>query len=503
MKNIVFIPLDERPCNYYFPQIMPFAGLHVTMPPLEMLGLKKRPANREALIDWLKTRAKDADAFVIAMDTLIYGGLIPSRLHEEQSETLCAFADSVKELKEISQAKIYAFQTVMRCPWYSLSDEEPDYYAEYGSDIHLYGRYEHKRRLGVADEKESAELSDLRKKIPENVLNDFVGRRETNLGVLRHTLDLFEAGYIDKLIIPQDDSAPYGFTSMDREKVVGEIKRRGLQIDVPIYPAADDTGLTMYAAAVNSRCGKTPAVYVYYAASNGAFVVPAFEDRTLDATVKNQIRAAGCRRTYSFEDCDIFLAVNVGSAMPYRPTESQKVIPYDIERSLPEYIEQIEYALRKGKIVAVADVAYPTGADTELTELLYRRGLLLKIHAYAGWNTSSNTIGTALCQACLFSAGGDRNGNERFLIHRYYDDIGYCTHTRTFIDETAVPEHGCTVFRLDGERGECVAAAKKELLRYMAETYPEIAGKVEDISVSSPWNRTFEMNFEITFKEKN
>lgn len=497
-KKILMVPLDERPCNYRFPQIMPKAGFDVVMPPLSLMGLKKKPADVNALHDWIMDNAASCDIAILALDTVIYGGLIPSRLHHDGAELLSSRADIVMSLKKAYPGiKIFAFLSIMRCPFYSLSDEEPDYYADYGKEIHRYGRFTHKSRLGIISDEEKSELLLLTKTIPTADLSDYEVRRDTNVKVMYHVLDLVKDGCIDSFIVPQDDSAPYGYTSMDQAKVRAYIKKLGLEYKVPVYPAADDTGLTMLNRAVNAAYGVMPKVYVHYASTKGATVIPSFEDRIVDASVKNQIFAAGMQRVYSLTEADILLAVNIGGDMLYDAPEESYIIPYDIERNLSEYISYIKYALSLGKIVAVADVAYPSGADHELVKLLSAEGLLLKIHAYASWNTSSNTLGTVLCESGLYLNGRDESGNRYFLLHRYYDDVGYCSHTRTFIDETAVPESGCTVFKLDGVRGKCVKAAHDELLRYMRDNYPELSRFVRDVDVSSPWNRTFEMNFEL------
>ncbi len=502
MKKILLVPLDERPCNYRFPALMPKADHTLLLPPKSLLGLKKRPADVLRLADWLMEAAADADACILSMDTLVYGGLIPSRLHHTPKEELFSRAEILRRLRaRYPKLKIYAFETVMRCPFYSLSDEEPDYYAECGAEIHLFGKYTHRARLGLLTEEEEKDFARVKAKIPEGDLEDYTSRRAVNLEVLFRTLAAVEDGTVDGFIIPQDDSAPYGFTSLDQEKVRKYLIERGLQLKVPVYPAADDTGMTLLARALNELNGVTPRVYVYYASAKGPFVVPSFEDRTIDATVKNQIRAAGARRVYSLPECDILLAVNIGAEMLYEATWEQATAAYDVERSLPEFIDEIREGILRGKLVAVADVAYPTHNDLELMRILRDEGLLLSLTAYAGWNTSSNTLGTVLCQSCLYFLGRDERGNRDFLLHRYYDDVGYCSHTRTWIDVHAVPENNCTVFVLDGERGKCVEAAKRELLRYMGENYPELAALVEDVDVSAPWNRTFEMDFVLKTKD--
>ncbi len=495
MNRILMVPLDERPCNYRFPQIMPKAEYTLEMVPMSMMGLKKRPADRDAIAAWLRRKAGEANILILALDTLVYGGLIPSRLHAEEREALMARVDLVKELRKLNPAlKIYAFMTIMRCPRFSNGDEEPEYYWDCGADIHKYGILTHRKALGMLTEAERGELAAIEARIPRDALADYTARRAVNSDVLCHALTLMEEEIVDGFIVPQDDSAPYGFTAMDQEKVRAFLKERRLELKVPIYPAADDTGMTMLVRAVNETVGTMPKIYVYYASHFGPFVTPSFEDRTIDATIKCQIMAAGCIRVYSLAECDIAVAVNIGAEMIYEGTPGQMTRAYDVERSLPEYIRFLKYALEEKKLVAVADVAYPTHNDLELMHFLRDEDLLLKIHAYAGWNTSSNTLGTVICESALLLAGGDAEGNKYFLLHRYYDDVGYCSHARTWTDIHAVPKYGCTVFALDGERGKCVAEAREEIMRYMRENFPSLANEVEDIDVVSPWNRTFEID---------
>ena len=38
MKKIVMLPLDERPCNFDFPQMMPKADYQLVLPPKEYMG---------------------------------------------------------------------------------------------------------------------------------------------------------------------------------------------------------------------------------------------------------------------------------------------------------------------------------------------------------------------------------------------------------------------------------------------------------------------------------
>ena len=147
--KIVLLPLDERPCNYEFPMKL-FSHDKVEIVRPKKLGNKKTPASFETIVEFLREECKDASGLVVSMDMLLYGGLIPSRLHHEEKETLL---ERIKILKEIRESNknliIYAFQVIMRCPDYSSDDEEPDYYRIYGKEIKELGVAVHKSRLGI------------------------------------------------------------------------------------------------------------------------------------------------------------------------------------------------------------------------------------------------------------------------------------------------------------------------------------------------------------------
>ena len=83
MKKIMFIPLDERPCNYNFANFMLEGGdlLELISPPLDILGHKKTPANHEKLQEFMLKNIEDCYGLIVSIDMLLYGGIVPSRLH--------------------------------------------------------------------------------------------------------------------------------------------------------------------------------------------------------------------------------------------------------------------------------------------------------------------------------------------------------------------------------------------------------------------------------------
>lgn len=123
-KKIVFVPLDDRPCNKLFPQYL-FGDVDIAFTVFQELGEKKKPAEYERVKEFLVEECRDAFGLVLSMDMLLYGGLLPSRLHDLDKETLGERAELLHLLRgENPKLLIYGFQTIMRCPTYSSTLEE-------------------------------------------------------------------------------------------------------------------------------------------------------------------------------------------------------------------------------------------------------------------------------------------------------------------------------------------------------------------------------------------
>lgn len=498
-KKILLLPLDERPCNYHYPAMMPKTNCELILPPQDIMGYKKTAADTDKISKWLLENVSKADALILSLDMLIYGGIVPSRLHHTDVDTLIKRADIVKELRRIKpQLKIYAFELIMRCPDYNTSDEEPDYYGEYGGDIHKYGKYSHIEKLRELTSEEKADFELVKSRVPSEYLDDFITRRKANIAVLMHNLEFIKDGTFDYFVVPQDDSAVYGFTAVDQVTVREFFKTNILHLKTAMYPSADEIGLTLLARAVSEINDVKLKVYVKYASEKGKYLIPEYEDRIISETVKYHILTAGCVQVYSLMEADIVLAVNA-APIALRLGDPNWTIPYDIERNLAEFVNYIEYAKSQNKTVAIADVAILNRADIELTALLNSRDLLYKVDAYAAWNTSSNTIGTTLCQAILYKIGNDKDGNISFLAHRYYEDIAFMAEARGYVSDR-LHEKGLTIFEIDGINGEISKWVYELVCEYMQNHYPKVAEKVDKVYLNMPWNRMFETDIKLKMK---
>ena len=499
MKKIVYLPLDERPCNYAFPAFLlqdnpDYAFIRPTE---DILGRKKTPANYEKLSLFLQEQCKDAYGLVLSVDMLLYGGIVPSRLHDLDEAELQRRLFLLKELKEQNPAlKIYAFSLIMRCPQYSSSDEEPDYYETVGREIFLNGQNEHKYSLGVIDkqtyETEKARLTPL----VEPFLPDFLKRRTANIKALEKTLTMI-GKEIDKFVIPQDDSSPYGYTAIDQIRVKNFIKDNGLPT-VDIYPGADEVGMTLLSALIVDDKNKQVKICPVYPHEDCKQVIPLYEDRAVERSIASQIKNAGGILVETEDEADILLFCNlpVGQMKNYTEQFGEQ---YD-KRNLTAYVDKMQTALHNGKIVAAADIAYCNGGDLLWTKMMDEKFGLFALGGYAGWNTSSNTLGTVICHAVLYYFYGATATHKRFTAERVYEDLGYCSYTRKYTCDNVLPDMGLDYFHADGRVGKVSALVKHTLENFVKENYPTVYQNYEISVCEMPWSRMFEVG--LTVKEK-
>lgn len=511
MTKVVYLPLDERPCNAKYPlQLAAMADLNVVAPPAERLGNKKRPAQYDRIADWLLGEVNDADYLLVSIDMLVYGGIVPSRLHH-LSESVCL--DRLHLLRQIKAArpsiKICAFNLIMRVPAYNSSEEEPAYYAEYGAAIYRYGWLQDKAETEPLEPAEQAEWDSLQNSLPAAVLEDFLARRRVNRSINQQAIALVRDGVLERLAIPLDDNARYGFSPMEQRKLLFQVEEDNLMDRVLIYPGADEIGCTLLAYVFCAIKQYQPEVYIRYSSTQGPFIIPRYEDRSLNESIKSHLTAAGAYIGDSSATADIALLVNsppvsqqlmAESPDPYRHRHRS----YFSEVHLLEFATAIEALANKGAFIAIADVASGNGGDHSLLQLLAKKGLLPRIAAYAGWNTSGNAIGTAVAHAVIASYYRQTDNaaahwaSRQFYRYRLIEDWGYQTIVRTEVYNNRIGAMGGSYFDLDGIQQEVEQLVATELQAF-CRTYLDCLMDEEEIAslqASLPWNRLFEVNLE-------
>jgi len=408
-------------------------------------------------------------------------------------------------LESHPERNIYAFNLIMRNPSYSSSDEEPYYYSRWGSEIHRWGVIVHRKELGIASVKEIKELDDINQRLPKKYLKDYLDRRAVNIEVNKKIVELAAEGLFAFTLFPQDDASPYGITAKDQQLIREKICLFNADLKVYMYPDADAAVNTLLARTINYRENKMPTVYVRFASHLGGAVIPDYEDRIIGETVKYHIMAAGGLVASSATEANIIMMINVpGGNMQDRWTEIDSGIAlphtpqYDTNRTVIELIEYADYAIKcKQKNVVFADVAYCNGGDPLLLSLLRQKGLLWKLAGYAGWNTSSNTIGTCLPMGMLYTIYGSTKSHLDFLALRYLEDIGYCSVVRRDTILEDLHELGLDSHKIDGPRGKVAQIVHRRLQQFANESLSDDKHKVAVTDCYMPWSRMFEVGLKV------
>lgn len=183
MVKVIYVPLDERACNYYFPQKLADMtdGIELLVPAYEKMGSLKTPADYQAVWEWVFQNAPSCEYAILSVDTLVYGNIINSRTHYRTCEQCEKTLDNFRKLKKINpNIKIHAFNLVARVAAYNDAHEDPDYWQEHGFHIWRYTYLTDKIAREHAGEEEKEELRKLAASIPQEYLADFIERRKVD-----------------------------------------------------------------------------------------------------------------------------------------------------------------------------------------------------------------------------------------------------------------------------------------------------------------------------------
>lgn len=495
MNKIVFLPLDERPCNYNFPMQLAKDNEEICLvaPDKSILGKKKEPADYEEIKKFLAENCKDAYGLILSVDMLLYGGIVPSRLHYlSESEILkrLAFIDELK--RENPKLKIYASCLVMRCPTYNSSDEEPDYYGTCGEEIHKTGIILHKHKLGlISDDEFDTQIKEYNEKTGE-YLTDYVERRKKNLVGVLNAIAQTKTN-IDYFVIPQDDSAPYGFTAMDQKVIREYMANNGID-GIRIYPGADEVGLTLLSRMICDMKDIHKKIFVIYPENENRNVIPLYEDREIYKTLNSQIQSAGHIETDDYEQADMVLFYNVNKEQIEITEYSDSYFKYYKDTG---YLDKIDKAFKDNKKIILADKYYANGGDLSLVKYLNERYNVFDISGYAGWNTSSNSVGTAICMATFNTIYGVTKSFRCFFVERILEDIGFCCFARWRVPNAKLKEQGASYHDISKFLSECQNLIKEDLDKFLCENFSNLAKKYYISKIYSPWKRMFELGVEV------
>ena len=503
MITIGLLPLDERPVNTRYPaMIAAIAGAALRLPPRSILSAQRHAADCAALGAWLEASAPQLDGLIVSLEMLGYGGLIASRIGDEPAAVVLGRLTVLQTIRQrFPRLPIYAFSVITRVSNANDAVEEPEYWAEYGEQLYAYSQLLDRQQQGQAV---AGVLTELEAALPVRYRRDFLVRRLRNHGVNVSALHLLVAHCFDLLVLSSDDTSQDGLPARERRWLAEWAALLGLaggNGQLLMYPGADEVGCALVARLLNQHVNTAPTVAVHYAPPEAAANVAAYEDQPVEQTVERQIMAVGGTRweAGSEQPPDIWLGVNAPvarrSEWHFAYAEAERTARGPALKMLLAQARQRQMA---GQAVAIADVAYPNGADPALIALLQDELDVSALTAYGAWNTAGNTIGTVLAQAStarLINSAAGQAAQDVFLLHRFVEDWGYQHIVRAEVRAWLKANYGTTEPD-DATRAATLARIEIGLNTLMAHL-PGFAGRYRLIpgSTTLPWGRTFEVDF--------
>lgn len=500
--RIGLLPLDERPVNTRYPAMLArVAGIELIEPPATLLSARRQPASVDQLGAWLRERAPELDALIVSIEMLAYGGLIASRTTHDAISAVVMRLEVLQEVKNAYPAlTILGFNVITRISNADDNTEEPLYWQEYGTRLYRCSQLLDRQFQG---QEVGAELADLKNRIPQEHVRDFLGRRLRNHAVNLAVLEILNEGVFDLLVLSSDDTSAYGLGSREKrwlrewaDLLVGHSEQ------LLMYPGADEVGCALLARLLNREHGRTPRFMPDYAIQGDEEITAPFEDGPLRVTLERQMRAVGGALAQHPDEADFIVAVNTpapsGKGM-FDPALADDERAYRFPH-LELFVDRIAVWVQQRRRVIVADVAYPNGADPVLVELLRARVDLARLAAYGGWNTAGNTIGVALAQGVAglpTRSAEQEQSREQFLVHRFVEDWAYQHVVRAEVGMSLLERTGSTAVTPENEAA--VRGMIEERLAQRLAELPEFGQRWRIVpgSLRLPWQRLFEVDFDL------
>ena len=492
-QRLLYVPADNRPVSLqYVVDTFQAAGTTILTPPDSLLAARDQWGDADRLWNWVEEHCAEADSIVLSADSMLYGGLVPSRVHELSTETLQKRVERFGHLRTLNpSARVYVFSTVMRTPQFTAGGVEPPYYEKYGYRIFQLSALRDKKEVQELTKQENDKLIDLEREIPAAVMADWQTRRNKNFQINAQLIHLMQKGELNYFVLGRDDTSPYSQSHKETRDLLK--LAAGSAGRFASFPGADQLGMILLTRAVNEFQHQIPVVVVQYASGIGPATIPSYEDQPAGKTIFDHILAAGAVPLLTPSLAELILMVNTPVDGKTHEADSTLNIS-KASAETTEFVSAIQSWLQAGKKVAVADIAFGNGADNSLLMQMSAQGLLPKLAAYSGWNTASNTTGYAIGQGMLAVSMSEQD-RLRLLTVRYLDDWAYQANIRSELNREINYPKGGSLVRLDEREPLLVMTAEKKLHKF-SDCY--LAGlPTAELQASFPWNRMFEIHVTI------
>ena len=388
-KKITLLPLDGRPpCRQFVINGGKIAGFEVSVPPGELQDYYSLPGNTQGMREWLAKDLTASSAAIISIDQLLHGGLLAAREknagHREVDE-LIAYLRALHQ--QHPQVPLYAFSILPRL----TPQDSIDGYQE-RKDLVAYSRLIGKQAAGL--DVDEAELSRLKEAIPPQSLATYLQHFQENEYLNQKLIDLTKEGVLVQLILGQDDGEAYSIPNIEKSALMGYIEKSGLDASrVYLTHGADEIALTLLGEINNKKTAFRAKVYIDCNSPATAKKIMPYMAVDMETTAKEKIAMLGTEEAATPDEADMILFLSA--------LDNEE----DTLQSRASSLKKLKEYHAQGKEIALVDLSQHFYASECLLPYLIEENFPVSgLAAYAGWNTASNSIGTALSQALLWQS---------------------------------------------------------------------------------------------------
>jgi len=435
-RRILLVPLDSRPpCREFVVSGGRIIGWNVITPPTEYMDYYSKAGDTRALRDWLAHEAGSADAVILSVDQLLSGGLLAAREAHIAPSDIAELANDLRALHAAHPSiPLHAFYILPR----AIPQDGLEGWRERRALL-AYARLLGRAGEGLAVDAE--EMERLRGKFPPDYLQRYLAHFEESTALASMLIELTEEGVLARLVLGQDDGEEYSVGNLKKAELSALLAQKNIAPErAMIVHGADEIALSMLTRiAVDElrASGKdAPRISLRYAdEAMGAMVFP-FMAVSNDATAREKITMLGAVRAEDTENNDLTLYISAGDSNA------------DTLGTRAPAAAAIRDMMARGVPVALVDLSRHFHAEETLLPILIEKNVPVNaLTAYAGWNTASNAIGTALSEALLYhcamqhaASNEEREActyaNLAFLTGRIAEDEFYLKETIDRVNNT-------------------------------------------------------------------
>ena len=419
-EELLLVPLDSRPvCSTMVQKLGKLAGINVIVPPKELLDNYQEPAKSKKLWQWLQNKSANYNTSIISTDILLHGSLLQTRQHIASAQEQDYFFSELNKLQknitaspprqsnytDSTHSDKHQLQLFSVIPRLLVSDEVyPDCWYQW--HLMRYSQLLDMVQIN-GDYAMTKELMEYKGEIPADILSKytsiFTQSQGFNERLLAHLLPKAKnskniantqvnatvATNAPLFIIGQDDSSPFGLPHMTATKLARHIEEHTWQTQAQLTNGADEIAALLLTRHFLQQSHWQPKLFLAYGSPKTEFKHMPYMASSVGATLRNQAQLVGAQLVEEPNAADIILFVHCGDA-DAKPTAAEA--------------EQLASYLKHDKHVALIDLSANFEAEEMLLPLLLEQNISVnRLAAYAGWNTFSNSSGTALAQSIIFT----------------------------------------------------------------------------------------------------